>query len=39
MTVYAGKKKFKNLKFGNNRYDISLKLVRYVYDLNTTTVR
>ena len=34
MTVYADKKKFKNLKFGNNRYDISLKLARYVYDHN-----
>ena len=35
MTVYAGKKTFKNLKPENYRYDISQKLVRFVYDLNT----
>ena len=35
MTVSAGKKTFKNLKLENYRYDISLKLTRYAYDLNT----
>ena len=35
MTVPAGKKTFKTLKLENYRYDISLKLSRYVYDLST----
>ena len=34
MTVSAGKKTFENLKLENQRYNISLKLVQYVYDLN-----
>ena len=33
MTVSAGKKTFKNLKLENYRYNILLKLARYVYDL------
>ena len=35
MTVSAGEKTLKNLKLENYLYDISLKLTRYVYDLNT----
>ena len=35
MTVSAGKNTFKNLKLNNYRYDISLKLARYVHDLST----
>ena len=34
MTVSAGKKTFKNLRLENYRYDISLKLTRYMYELN-----
>ena len=35
MTVAAGKKTFESLKLENYRSDISLKLARYVYLLNT----
>ena len=35
MTVSAGEKTLKNLKLENFLYHVSLKLTRYVYDLNT----
>ena len=39
MTVSAGKKTFKNLRLENYRQDISLKLARYMYELNNFQLR